>query len=517
MANEIELKLLADATQVNRLRRIPELRARASGRPRHLHLLSVYYDTPGQDLRRRGIALRVRRRGRTHIQCAKTDAASAGGILVRVESEIRVPGLQPDINAIPDIVLRARVQAAVGERPLVPLFRTDIRRSSRELSTGVADGAISLDIDVGEVVSGDRREPICEVELELVRGAPEAIYEIAREIRASVPLRVSVDSKAARGYRLTDGVLPEPVRARAVELDRDSTVDDALVAIFGSALEQIVANERPLMQNDDVEGVHQMRVGCRRARSVLSTFKGVLPATEHGRMNALLKALGARLGPIRDLDVVVDELVAPIVRALPSEESLSHLVAALGEARTRARANARQAVSDPMFTDTVLVFGEWIATRGWRRQELSADSARLFVPARELGAQLLGRLFAKLRKKAKRFPTAPPEERHALRIDVKKLRYGVEFFGSLYKRRPAARFARRLSRLQDGLGRLNDVYVAGTLMERIGRPSDPAAARELDRAAGIVEGWCAHAADADADRLEKRVAEAAAAKPFWTV
>ena len=112
-----------------------------------------------------------------------------------------------------------------------------------------------------------------------------------------------------------------------------------------------------------------------------------------------------------------------------------------------------------------------------------------------------------------------PEQRYfrpGMDIDVKKLRYAVEFFGSLYKRRHAARFARRLSRLQDGLGRLNDVYVASTLMERIGRPTDPDAARELSRAAGIVEGWCAHAADADAKRLEKRVREAAAATPFWT-
>jgi triphosphatase len=55
---------------------------------------------------------------------------------------------------------------------------------------------------------------------------------------------------------------------------------------------------------------------------------------------------------------------------------------------------------------------------------------------------------------------AAPKKLHAVRIAVKKLRYGVEFFGSLYDPCEVERLRSVLAKLQDALGAINDAAAA---------------------------------------------------------
>jgi CHAD domain-containing protein len=96
-----------------------------------------------------------------------------------------------------------------------------------------------------------------------------------------------------------------------------------------------------------------------------------------------------------------------------------------------------------------------------------------------------------------------PEARHTLRKDIKKLRYGMEFFASLYAGKGVKRRRRKaikaMEALQETLGRLNDIAVA----ER-----DP-----------TLASWFPHAgADERAILLQQAKAEArslARIEPFW--
>ena len=63
-------------------------------------------------------------------------------------------------------------------------------------------------LDCGEVVAGERRSPVCEIELELKSGDPAALFAFARRIDAVVPIRLGVLSKAERGYGLADAAPP---------------------------------------------------------------------------------------------------------------------------------------------------------------------------------------------------------------------------------------------------------------------------------------------------------------------
>ena len=56
---------------------------------------------------------------------------------------------------------------------------------------------------------------------------------------------------------------------------------------------------------------------------------------------------------------------------------------------------------------------------------------------------------------------------HGLRLDGKKLRYAAEMLSQLFDRKEAQRFLKRLTALQECLGRLNDGVVAASLMAEL--------------------------------------------------
>ena len=60
--------------------------------------------------------------------------------------------------------------------------------------------------DLGEVSSGEKSVPICEIELELKNGSTKALFNIAKCIVSLLPTAIGMDSKAARGYKLLDGL-----------------------------------------------------------------------------------------------------------------------------------------------------------------------------------------------------------------------------------------------------------------------------------------------------------------------
>ena len=102
------------------------------------------------------------------------------------------------------------------------------------------------------------------------------------------------------------------VHASAVDLDPEMSAGAALRRIARSCAEQIVGNEAAVLAGMP-EGVHQMRVGVRRLRAILSAFAPLLPKDEYRRLSDELRWLGNVLGVARNLDVFADGLVAPAI------------------------------------------------------------------------------------------------------------------------------------------------------------------------------------------------------------
>lgn len=510
---EIELVLQVPESVLPRLRRHPALRALTVGRARTRILESVYWDTPELDLARAGLGLRLRRTGRTVLQTVKTRAVPGAGLFDRAEWEVPVPGEQPDPRAIAEPALRLQVERAIGDKEVAPRMRTRVRRTQRRLRDGECEALLA--VDVGEVQAGSRRAPLSELELELVRGDPGFLYGLALLLREEIPLRPAARDKAEIGFALLQGTELPPRRARRPELSPACSVDDALAAVVASAFEQLLANEAPARSGVDPEGVHQMRVGVRRLRSALSVFRSVIPPEPLERFREDLRWLGRELGAARDLDVFLEELLAPLARRFPADPALKRLVEVARHVREEAYDGLRQALDAERCGRLLLDLSAWGACRGWRDQPLGPESARLFASGRAFADERLERRYRKVRRRGRNLARRSPSEKHALRIEVKKLRYTGEFFRSLYAGRGVDRMLRRLSRLQDVLGHLNDRAAADALLDRVLEELGPGATPDHHRAAGLVSGWAAAGAEGHARRLERRWRRFTRTRPFW--
>jgi inorganic triphosphatase YgiF len=510
---EIELKLEASPEDLRRLQRHPLVRSLSQARAVTQALDSIYFDTEDHDLAEANLILRVRRTGVRRVQTVKGERSSVGGLFERSEFDAPIAGDEPDLALVPDPELRERMIEIVRDKPLVAAFRTEFRRTRRVIRKGESEW--TLDLDVGRITAGDREVPIREIELELREGDPAKLFEFALLLQERFDLRPAARSKAERGYALARGEGAAAHPGRRVRLDPGATLEDALIAILSRCLAHFTANADCAHEGEDSEGVHQMRVGVRRARAALGLFRALLPPERVRFFRSELRWLARELGAARDLDVFERGIFSRLDAPRSGYAALERLRAEAALLRAECYEGVRACLDSRRYARLVLELGGWISARGWQEHMAGEESLRWLEPACGFAETELERRHRKVGRLAKRIDESDAA-RHAVRIELKKLRYAGEFLRDLYPGRNAKRFLRRIARVQSALGHMNDVATAerilGTLLARLGAERT----REHDRAAGFVEGWAAQIAasalreTADTwERLER-------ARPFWT-
>tara|TARA_R110002110_G_scaffold156564_7_gene351694 strand:+ start:1361 stop:2917 length:1557 start_codon:yes stop_codon:yes gene_type:complete len=510
---EIELKGTIRPEHLDQVNDLPAITKRAVGRARSRRLVTVYFDTPDHDLRRQGLSLRVRKVGRTYMQCVKQTHKGLGGIMVRTEWEGPVPSQDPAISIIEEKKLRQLIRRAGVER-LQSVFRTDVRRSSRTLKFD--DGStVSLDIDIGEIVAGDVSESICEFELELESGAPERLFDLASEIGKVVPFRLATESKASRGYALFTQEEPQPRKYVKLNLSKDDTVEQVLTELVQHCLDHLRANEDVVLKTDNAEGVHQMRVALRRLRAALRLFKSSLPGDQYGWAVAEAKWLTAELSAPRAWDVFADEFVAPVAGLCKEDQGVDALWAAVEQARKQSRQRARDAIGMERYTEFLLRLSAWLSGQAWRDQPVTARTTRLLDPIGDHCVKLLRKRDRNVRKQGQDIATLSEDALHELRLAVKRLRYAVDFFEGLYQKKRVNAYRKHLAGFQDTLGYLTDIAAADTLLRELGGVGGDQAPPAWAYAGGLTVGWHRHAAIAAKRHLAKDMAAFLRTEPFW--
>jgi triphosphatase len=257
---EIELKLEVPPANLPRLAKIPRLRALKTP-AKSATEISVYFDAENRKLHKKGLMLRVRHVGNRYVQTIKS--AGHSDLFERDEWESEIDGAMPDLRLAQGTALEPLLSRKFC-RQLKPVFETRVRRKTYPLTNGNSD--IALTLDKGEIDTGDRSKPLCEIELELKRGHEAELFEVAREVTHAVAGQLALKSKSERGYELLEGSEAAPVKAAPIDLSRGTSTRDAFKAIGLACLKQVIDNVPALLAGDP-EGVHQMRVGLRRLRA----------------------------------------------------------------------------------------------------------------------------------------------------------------------------------------------------------------------------------------------------------
>ena len=496
MFQEFEIKYQVPLQQRAALEKAMQQRAATQ----RVHLQAAYFDTPGRDLARAGMALRLRKEGRRWVQTLK---AGGGDALTRFEHNVALGSGRPQVDPVrhAGTAQGERLLALVeGGGGLVETYRTDVWRRLRRLRHRL--GTVELALDVGEIRGGDRSLPLCEFEVELVEGQPQAVLAVAKRWMQRFGLWLDIRSKAERGDRLAQGLSSVPAtRAPAIDLPADIGTGAAWQRVLAGALAHLLPNACELcdLAPDDAQGaqraghrveqVHQARVALRRLRTALRFFRGWPGVPDASEAEAGIREIFARLGQARDRDVVAALLnpvwqsggLPPLAWRVDDTEVASDSAAAL-------RGHAAQAL--------LLLLLRW---------QLDASPPPAEDPA--LAPRARERLKTWHRAVARHagdFLSMDDPQRHDLRKRIKRLRYAVDFSGGLFERRQVKAYLRALAAAQKRFGEFNDLAVAEAMLQGYEGPS-----------AWFAQGWLKARREAGLPACQAALEALAEAPRFW--
>jgi len=412
---------------------------------------STYYDTPSRSLAFAGITLRRRIENRRPLWQLKLPRA--GAARTEIEARGSTAGPPPELVKLLAVHLRAD-----GLEP-VAVLRT--RRTGVRAVDGTRPVA-EVTIDDVDILEGRRRVGrFVELEVELVdEGVDDDLARIGRTLRRA-------------GARPSDGrakvMRVAPVEG-AAEPQKRATLRELVVYQLRRQLDQLHAHDPGVRLGEHPEDVHRMRVATRRSRALIRATRSTL-GDRLEPLSAELKWLGGALGPVRDLDVLLERLRVEVAALDLEREGGESIVAELEAEREVHRADLLAALGSDRY---LALFDTFTAALDSIPQELAGT-------AQTLAAGELRRF----EKAAAAVPEEPTDdELHGLRIHAKRARYTAEL-GALTGRKRFVRYVDAVVAAQDVIGAHQDAVVAEERLRALVSPERALAAGrliELERA-----------------------------------
>ncbi|VWC55263.1 haloacid dehalogenase [Burkholderia lata] len=293
--------------------------------------------------------------------------------------------------------------------------------------------------------------------------ALHALFAAARELSGAWPAfaqLTSVIDRACAAEPAADG----PVKAKLVDLAGVRTQRAALFALSGDITAQWLGNEGGVLEHDDPEFVHQMRVALRRLRTLMRFFPIFADRQWRDTLGVDLRWLASLLGTVRDWDVFATESLPALIAADGGDGEWNGTLDAARAQCTAARVELRQALHSARYARLTLGWLEWLGSLALPSAE-DGDAPSLRRHATKRVRRLFGHLYA-----SPSLTSLDTAARHQVRIDAKRLRYALEFFASLASRRTRTETVKTLTRVQSVLGEANDTMVALHHLEKLAAP-----------------------------------------------
>jgi CHAD domain-containing protein len=233
------------------------------------------------------------------------------------------------------------------------------------------------------------------------------------------------------------------------------TIGPFLTAKLGAFRERLAGIKPRLLASGDAEAVHDLRVGLRRARTVLAIGRPVFGRHYADQVRAAFREVHQATGALRDEEVLLE-----LIAALDAGPEWPEVHAWLDVRRRRERslrARLRRMVqagaldSGLRLLDALLLF----QVKPSRDRRLTKFARRAIDEAKRKV------------ERGKAIAEEAPETLHELRVLYKGLRYTAETFAEAHgMEEAAAGVARSASRFQSLLGKVHDAEVADGAVRR---------------------------------------------------
>ena len=311
-----------------------------------------------------------------------------------------------------------------------------------------------------------------EVEVELVDGDDEALVAVAEALLDAGARPADSPSKLSRvlADRLAT-LAPEPVpaappRAKKGKKAKKRAPAAAAGEVVAAALRsqvQALSDADLMVRTGQADGVHQVRVACRRLRSTLAAFRPVLDRTQTDPVREELAVVGSALSPTRDAEVAVAHL-RELVAGQPVELVLGPVAARLQQLAVKDEAagdaTARKVLSGAAYLRLRDDLDALVA-----EPPLTEAAVR---PADEVLREVVARTTRRLQRSVELADGATDDEAlHDVRKAAKRLRYTAEAAVPVLGR-PVADLVSAIKGVQEVLGDRQDTFVTRPLCVQLG-------------------------------------------------
>ncbi len=337
-------------------------------------LQATYFDTPDLRLMRWGITLRHRRDAAggegAEIGWTLKLPAQAGGVAL-ARRELTWPG---KLGPVPAEAV-GLVRAVVRGEAVSPVARLTTQRRRVELQGDGGRPLAEVDDDVVSVLDGRRLAArFREVEIELRPDAPSDLLDpLVKRVTAAGAVPGDGRPKVVRAMGTRASLGPD-VAVRP--LGPDATMAEVVAAAIAAGVTRIIRHDAGVRLGDDAEHVHQARVGTRRLRSDLRTFRSVLQDQWVTEVRGELGWVAGALGEVRDDDVLMARLESEIA-TLPEADArpAAAILQRLSDQRDQARARLRVVLDSDRYVAVLDALCQAAAAPPLRQQEGDAEKA----------------------------------------------------------------------------------------------------------------------------------------------
>ncbi len=272
-----------------------------------------------------------------------------------------------------------------------------------------------------------------------------------------------------------------------VPLEPPLRADLALKKIHLELLRRISANEQGVSAALGGEYLHDFRVALRRTRTGLRQLKRVYPRDVAKRFTAEFSWLSSTTNAARDVEVFLASL--ELYRADLGNDTIDALAPHTGLLRDHQR------IERTRCTDALASGRYRSMMASWRRfleqtpklpdlpglpglpdpPDLKNAPENASRPISEVAAERIHKAYCRVAARGAEMQLASAADAfHRLRLDCKKLRYLLEFFGQLFDGEQSMQTIVTLRQTQDSLGAINDLRVQADWLARL--PDPPTAA-----------------------------------------
>ncbi|MDR2877657.1 MAG: CHAD domain-containing protein [Chromatiales bacterium] len=368
---------------------------------------------------------------------------------------------------MPRGVMRDRLLPVLKGRRLLPLAHLTGRRDEFRVFDAERKTVMRACVERHRVDTGDRQVRLRErVEVTPVRGFTEPLHAVLPLLERYPESQVLEGDLFDEALQILDRH-PLDYHARpTLKVERGDTVGAAARAIFLHLLGVIEANEDGVRQELDADFLHDLRVALRRTRTLLREMHHILSAPHFAHYRDEFTWLASITGPVRDLDVQLEASARYADLLEPAQASQHQDIEALRGLLRSQRTAQRRFLLEGLASSRYRSL-----KKGWRALLEAQErwtGAECDEPAVEAALAMMRHRHARVMERGEKLDAQSADKNfHAMRKQVKRLRYLIELFDGALAAHRAHGVLTNLKALQKVLGEHQDFAVHIAVLEQI--------------------------------------------------